>query len=381
MASIVLNKSNLEKVINKVKESGKNVTYSCSNASSLYVRIGKRDVLFFVDKRFKGIDYRKDIGHYPYISISQAKDDSAKILADILNGKYKRNDLGNKVVMRFDDLFNFYYEKHAKPNKKSCEHDKQLYNAYVRPFMGKKKADKIDKDLVLRVLDNVRKTKSVFNHIISLLSKVFNVLIENNLMSENYVKGISKYPVKGITRYLSDAELASLKRVLNSEKYNGHYIKLFTLIALNTGLRKTNILSILNENIDFEKGNIFIEDTKNGEGITVPISNEIMELIREYQASCKKPCKYLFYNRWYNGYITDPKRSWGILMDDAGISGFRMHDLRHTFATYLVKNDIPLSKVQKALGHKTISMTLKYAHLSNSDIKDDILNTVSCFNI
>jgi site-specific recombinase XerD len=68
-------------------------------------------------------------------------------------------------------------------------------------------------------------------------------------------------------------------------------------------------------------------------------------------------------------------------MDDAGISGFRMHDLRHTFATYLVKNDIPLSKVQKALGHKTISMTLKYAHLSNSDIKDDILNTVSCFNI
>jgi integrase len=134
------------------------------------------------------------------------------------------------------------------------------------------------------------------------------------------------------------------------------------ICALNTGCRKDEILELTWDRVDLKHGFIRLHETKNGEARDVPINATLAECLRGLVRHLGTD--YVFVNpqtgrRWY-----DPKRAFSRALRKAKISDFRFHDLRHTFASHMVMNGADLTTVSRLLGHKSLTMTLRYAHLA-----------------
>ena len=177
-----------------------------------------------------------------------------------------------------------------------------------------------------------------------------------------YVKKPQEPP--GRLRYLSKDEI---KRLLKEcKKYS--YLHLFVVIALNTGMRKGEILGLKWKDIDFENSLIHLEQTKNRERADVLMNAFIIETLNEYRESVKeKPQESSSVIP-----VNSIKKSFKGAVVRAKIKDFRIHDLRHTFASHLVMNNIPLNVVKELMRHKSFKMTLRYAHLSPTQKKDAV---------
>jgi integrase len=143
-------------------------------------------------------------------------------------------------------------------------------------------------------------------------------------------------------------------------------------------MRKGEILSLKWDNTDLNHGFILLDRTKNGERREIPINDTVRGILQGLTRRLDIP--YVFYNDTSGKLYQDIKRSFNTAVRRAGIRDFHFHDLRHTFASHLVMAGVDLTTVSRLLGHKTLTMTLRYAHLAPShmvkavDILDSTLN-------
>ena len=141
------------------------------------------------------------------------------------------------------------------------------------------------------------------------------------------------------------------------------HLKPIVVTALNTGMRKGEILGLRWEQADLRHGFILLHITKNGERREIPINSTLRATLEAIPHSLES--EYVFVDR--NGSpFKDVKRSFRTACRRAGISDFRFHDLRHVFASHLVMGGVDITTVKELLGHKTLTMTLRYAHLAPS---------------
>ncbi len=139
---------------------------------------------------------------------------------------------------------------------------------------------------------------------------------------------------------------------------------MIVLIALNTGMRKSEILGLKKGDIDLQNNIITVseskvrgqrETTKSGKRRDVPISESLKNELVDYMDTLEGD-EFFTVNEFKRSFLGAVRR--------AGISDFTFHDLRHTFASYLVMGGIDLATVKELMGHATIQMTMRYAHLS-----------------
>ncbi len=168
---------------------------------------------------------------------------------------------------------------------------------------------------------------------------------------------------KGRVRFLDRDERL---RLLNSCKASEHpYLYTVVVIALSTGMRQMEILSLTWNQIDFSRQQAFLTDTKNGERRALPITGHAMELLKELNKVRHIESKLVFPG------LVDPKtpfcirKPWKKAIEAADIQDFRFHDLRHTAASYLAMNGATLAEIAEILGHKSLQMVHRYAHLSD----------------
>ena len=178
---------------------------------------------------------------------------------------------------------------------------------------------------------------------------------------------------KGRVRFLDTDEL---KRFLQEVyKSSNVYLKPAVLLALSTGGRKTEILSLKWTDIDLKNERITFRDTKNGETRSVAIRGETLECLKQHAMNYRFLSEYVFGARkykWKQGLAKinlpweDPKSAFEAVCTDAKITNFRWHDMRHCAASYLLASGASLAEVGKILGHKTPQMTWRYSHLVES---------------
>lgn len=138
------------------------------------------------------------------------------------------------------------------------------------------------------------------------------------------------------------------------------------VVALHTGFRRNELLSLRPEDIDLSWGLVSVRAgyAKNGEGRTVPITETLREVLRRLvKEAGADGSPYLFRNCHGEPYRSI-RTGFEHAAQRAGIKDFRFHDLRHTFASRLIMAGVDIRTVQELMGHKTISMTLRYSHLS-----------------
>ncbi len=136
--------------------------------------------------------------------------------------------------------------------------------------------------------------------------------------------------------------------------------------ALQTGFRRNELLNLRVEDVDFIRGIIWVQAgyAKNGEARSVPMTNTLQAILqRLVQEARAKDSQCLFRNSRGEPYRSC-RSAFEFAVKRAGLVDFHFHDLRHTFASRLIMAGVDIRTVQELMGHKTISMTLRYSHLS-----------------
>ncbi len=154
------------------------------------------------------------------------------------------------------------------------------------------------------------------------------------------------------------------------------------VFALNTGLRKDELLSLEWYRVDLKRKTILIKKTKNGKPKTLPLNRIALDVLEQRSKVRTIKNELVFFNSKgtkINGYTLS--RTFKNITEEAGIKDFRFHDLRHTFATRLAQAGVDLYKISKLLGHKDIKMTQRYAHHCPDSLRDGVEILESDYNL
>ena len=201
-------------------------------------------------------------------------------------------------------------------------------------------------------------SNTTINRDIEVLRKMFNIAIQNGWLTKNPCTGITKLRQENkLERYLTpDDEIRLIEACVGRFEYMKHIIQ----FALNTGMRKEEILSLTWKCVNFDNNKITLLDTKNGKKRFIPINSVVRSILKD--AHKKKICDYVFVNPITQTRYSDLKRSFVAVCKSANVENFRFHDLRHTSATRMVGAGVPITMVKDILGHSDIHTTMRYAH-------------------
>ncbi|WPL15579.1 Integrase [Thiorhodovibrio winogradskyi] len=171
----------------------------------------------------------------------------------------------------------------------------------------------------------------------------------------------------GRVRFLSDDERESLLGACRGSR--NPWLYLAVLLALSTGMRKSELTGLRWPDVDFKNARITLRETKNGEIRVVPLTGQALALLKDHAK-----IKRLDTDLVFPGQARPPKpvqpmdfrAAWDAALKRAEIQDFHFHDLRHTTASYLAMNGASLAEIAEVLGHKTLAMVKRYAHLSEA---------------
>lgn len=209
------------------------------------------------------------------------------------------------------------------------------------------------------------RSPATVNRYLAALSPVFTMATnEWAWMDENPLRKVKRLKEpRGRVRYLSEDEkdrlLTACKESATKELYP------IVLLAISTGMRQGEILELEWQDVSFEKGRCILQNTKNNERRAVPLvgetRNELLQWskVRRINTDLVFPGK----NPRQPIFIRTP---WMKAVTQSGLEDFRFHDLRHTAASYLAMSGASLAEIAEILGHKTLSMVQRYAHLSEA---------------
>lgn len=144
------------------------------------------------------------------------------------------------------------------------------------------------------------------------------------------------------------------------------------VVALNTGLRRGELFQLRWINVNLSSKQITVTSTtsKSKKARYVPLNIEALNTLKSWHEQTRNS-EYVFPNK--DGEpLTDVKHSWASLLERAAIKSFRFHDMRHDFASQLVKKGVSLYVVKDLLGHSTIQVTERYAHLAPKQLEDAV---------
>ena len=217
-------------------------------------------------------------------------------------------------------------------------------------------------------LKKAKRTSATVNRYLAALSVVLSACVKEwHLIAFNPAQNVRKLKEpRGRTRYLSEKELKALLKAVSPRAD----LKLAVMLALATGARRMEIWSLKRDEIDLENGFATFNQTKTGVARTVPIRGESLKLLRDYLAQSDTPL--LFPSEKNPNFPFDFRRSFKSALDKAKIEDFSWHDLRHSAASYLIRAGVDLRIAGEILGHKNISMTMKYSHLAPNHLTDAV---------
>src|SRR6266446_3961398 len=195
------------------------------------------------------------------------------------------------------------------------------------------------------------------------LSHTFTVAVrEWQWMNENPCQRVSKpAEPRGRIRCLSDEERQQLLASCKASRCP--YLYIVVLIALSNGARKNEILGLQWPDVYLAEGKLIFHDTKNRQRRSVPLTGPALELMRQH-AKLRRIDTTLVFPRADGQKPLDIRSAWEVARTHAGIENFRFHDLRHSAASYLAMDGASLAEIAEILGHRTLQMVQRYAHLS-----------------
>ncbi len=279
-----------------------------------------------------------------------------KIEVAIAEGKYL--DVKKQDRVKFEDFLDEYYKLHCL-NLKSC---KKTHTTYTKQFKEIFKGKYLDEIKIVdiehyRIAQMKDSAIGTVNRKLSFLRSLFNKAIAwDRYHGFNPVSKIKFFKENNTRLRFLDKE--QITRLLSNCEGR---LKDIVSLALNTGMRKSEIFNLKWSDIDLDVRAIYLRETKSGEGREVPINDEVFKVFKRIPKNSKS--EYIFC--YPDGQrMMDIRKSFWTALKKSDIKDFRFHDLRHTFASQMVMSGVDLNTVRELMGHNSLEMTLRYAHLS-----------------
>lgn len=327
---------------------------------------------FIVYRWVNGKPERSTLGRFPDLSIEQARGRAEEVNSIIAKGE-NPNDKRRaaRAEITFAQLFEEYLERHAKLHKKCWEEDKAQYGRYLSEWSNRKLSNigKIDIQKLHQEVGN-EKGRYAANRLLALIRVVFNKANELGLWDKiNPAVGIKKFREESRDRFLQANELRPFFEALAKEP--NETIRDYFILSLLTGARRSNLLAMKWQEIDFERAEWRIPDTKNKTPQTIPLMPEVMDVLkRRYdQRGGEESSEFVFPSVGRSGHLVEPKKGWQRILDQAGLTNLRIHDLRRTLGSWQARTGASLAIIGKSLNHKSPQATTIYARLDLDPVR------------
>jgi integrase len=323
-------------------------------------------VAFVLNYTLNGRERRYTIGKYPDWSPSAAREEAIKIRGDVSRGEDPLADREDRRdAPTVGELCDRYMERHAKPHKRasSIEGDRMAIDLVIKPGLGNRKALEISYSDIDELHQSLSGTPYRANRILALLSKMFSLAIKWKYRFDNPCRGVERFQESATSK---QDELQRLLQALAAHP-NQHSANAVRLLLM-TGSRRGEVLSATWDQFDFDRG-VWTKPsthTKQKRQHHVPLSAPALVLLSGMKAQRERegdPSAFLFPSPAGDTPQRELKRFWHSVCGKAGLENVRVHDLRHSFASYLASSGASLHLIGEMLGHTQPSTTHRYAHL------------------
>lgn len=351
--------------------------------AGLGVRQNQRDAVWVLKYRIDGRQTIASLGPTSLIDVI-----SARALARKMKWEGKRG-LGpgpkeRHLNLTVKDFCHEYIERHAKLKKaRSWHKDQGRIDCYILPQLGKRKLRSItqqDIEALHASITRMGKKKAApyaANRTVEQLRKMFKLAIGWGKLPktfENPAVGIEMNRESSAIRFLSDSEITKLIPIIESLPIHK---RVFFWLLLLTGSRYSEVLKLQWSDVDLPCKRLSIRETKNDSRHVVPIPKPILSLLKELP----KDQNWVFPGKKGNHFKRMDK-VWRSIRLKVGLGDVRIHDFRHTTATRLIRQGVHLRVVAELLNHKTLSSTMKYAHVFKDHLEGVVdANAVSIFEL
>jgi integrase len=276
----------------------------------------------------------------------------------------------HRQVPTVGDFIHDNYLPFVKGFKRSWKCDEGLLRKHIEPIWGKQYLDEITKADIIGLMARQRITHAPgsCNRLLILLRYLFSCSLKWE------IPGIKANPTTGIPlmkednqkeRYLSTEEAHRLYKQL--QQSDNQMLQYIVPMLILTGARKREVLDARWEDFDFEHRHWRIHTTKLGKPRFVPMSDGVVALLDSVP---RFDCEWAFPNPKTCKPYVSIFHSWNTARRLTDLSEVRIHDLRHSYASFLVNAGRSLYEVQRLLGHTQIKTTQRYAHLSHDTLLD-----------
>lgn len=365
-----------------------------------------------------GTDPLSLVGHSPALNAKMAR-----TLATALNvsldqgidkvGLQKQQRTAAAAELTLQGGFDLYEAEHIQAHgKRNPEKVRSAFNrlwGYVEPVKKKRgtvhrkshgapdwsrrKLSSINKADIAAALRSIAKDSGhrTANVALSMLSALFNWLAKaGHYAGANPCIGIAKFKAGEVQRrrFLGDNDPDELKRFFSAlDALGDSWFTDFVRLSLATGARLENVLGMRWQDVNLESATwtVAAEDSKNTEELRLILSSQARSILEKRQALLARERQALLdehkpvplrLSMWVfpsvrgEGHRDRPTKPWNALLEAAEINDFRIHDLRHTAASWLASQGVSLPMIGRVLGHKSIQSTARYSHLLDHAVRD-----------
>lgn len=322
----------------------------------------------------RGRERQFKIGSTRALTVRQARSKARSILAEAVLGNDPQKQ--RKLLRRIPTLADFVRDSYlpfAKNAKRSWRTDETVLRLHILPKLGRMGLDEISSQCIGEILRHMQANgyaSGTTNRVLVLLRYIFNLAkkwgvsgVQNNPAAE-----LKTAPDVYRERFLTAQETHRLLKALDTDENQiaAQSIKLLLL----TGARRSEITHAKWEYVDLQKKTLLVPCSKSGRRRLIQLNSAALDLLRSLQ---REPGNAFIFPSPVTGR---PSASlhfpWTRIRKRAGLTTFRLHDLRHSFASFLVNNGVSIYVVQGLLGHANVRATQRYAHLANETLSDAV---------
>ncbi len=336
----------------------------------------KDSVSYIVKKKVNGRQTLVTIGkHGAPWTPDLARKEAITIINQLIHGldpnEAKKRERAKKTV---DEIWKHFEGDHiSKLKPRTQEEYRRLYRLYIAPELGRKRLEDVTREDVAALHRKMKEKPRTANFCLSVISKFMNWCEMQELRPQhsNPVRGIKKYPETSRERFLTEEEIEAIGKALEeelAEKGNIYAVAAICLL-LFTGARLNEILTLKWDHVDLENNLLILPDSKTGKKTIVlnAAARQALETLPREQGN-----PYVICGNKQGQHLVNLQKPWRRIRKRAGLNDVRIHDLRHTFASWAAKKGGSLPQIGAVLGHKQAQTTQRYAHL----VPDHLRNLV-----
>jgi integrase len=359
--------------------------------------------VYVAQYRKNGRSSRVAIGTHGRLAPDEARSEAKKLLGLAEQGvDIAEQRRQARAVQTFAQISAEFMELHVRPKRKPRTYDsyRTMLKKHVHPAIGSKRIAAVSRGDVVKLHAGLSGTPGAANRVVELISAVWNWAAKRDIVSftDNPVKGLERNPERKCERFLSSAEFARLGEALERAEKSGlnydvdlskatakhaakpenrvrkidPYAMEAIRLLLLTGARLREILHLKWDYIDLERGIVHLPDSKTGRK-PIYLSSAALAILTRLPVQRGNP--YVIVGGKDNAPRSDLKKPWAAITKEAGLTGVRLHDLRHSFASVGAGASLGLPILGKLLGHSNPATTQRYAHL-DADPMRRAVNTI-----